>query len=84
MTEVEKGLSNEIAAKKYKINGPNVLTEKKRTPWFIDFAKEQSGYFALMLWAGAGFSFLAYGLETTDPSTVYLNSSYFSDSLTLC
>ena len=84
MTDVEKGLTNEIAAKKYKIHGPNVLTERKKTPWFVDFAKEQSGYFALMLWAGAGFSLVAYGLETTDPSTVYLNCSSFPDSFMPC
>lgn len=28
--------------------------------------------FSLMLWAGAGLCFIAFGLDQTDPSTLYL------------
>ena len=71
----EKGLTTDDVNKKMKIYGPNVLTEKKKTPWFVEYAKENTTFFALMLWAGAGFSFLAYGLDQEDPSTVYYISS---------
>lgn len=68
----EKGLTTNEVEMKFKTFGPNVLTEKKRTPWYVEYAHENMTFFSLMLWAGAGFSFFAYGLDESDPSTVIM------------
>jgi Cation transporter/ATPase, N-terminus. len=54
--------------------GDNVLTEKKKTPWYIQLLHEMVGFFSLLLWAGALLSFIAYALDSSDPSNVIINS----------
>lgn len=52
--------------------GENSLTEKKSMPWYLAFVKEMSGFFSLLLWFGAILCFIGYGLDSSDPSNLYL------------
>ena len=71
-TQVFQGLSNEKAKDKFDKIGPNALTEKKGLPWYILFLKEMTGFFSLLLWAGAILCFIGYGLDSSDNSNLYL------------
>lgn len=70
------GLSAAEAKNKLKIHGHNKLSERMKVPWYIQFIHEITTFFALLLWAGTALSFLAYGLDQSDPSNVspFLNS----------
>ncbi|CAG9330059.1 unnamed protein product [Blepharisma stoltei] len=71
-TDFDRGLSDEKAHNKLKVFGENKLTEKAGLPWYLHFIKCLTGFFSLMLWAGAILCFITYGIDQTDPSNVYL------------
>lgn len=71
-TNLETGLTEQIASNKMRIFGPNKLTERKPTPWYCVFLKTLLGFFSLLLWAGSALCFVAYGLSMSDPSNLYL------------
>ena len=71
-TDMERGLNEDIAAQKLNSIGPNKLTEKKATPWYCVFLKLLLGFFSLLLWAGSFLCLIAYGLDRSDPSNLYL------------
>ena len=71
-TDMERGLNEDIASHKLTTIGPNRLTEKKPTPWYCVFLKLLVGFFSLLLWAGSFLCFVAYGIDSTDPSNLYL------------
>jgi sodium/potassium-transporting ATPase subunit alpha len=56
--------------------GKNKLTEKKKTPWYFQLLHEFTGFFAYLLWASGILSFIAYGLDTSDPSNVIIIFNY--------
>eukprot|EP00359_Climacostomum_virens_P000955 CAMPEP_0204898890 /NCGR_PEP_ID=MMETSP1397-20131031/1538_1 /ASSEMBLY_ACC=CAM_ASM_000891 /TAXON_ID=49980 /ORGANISM="Climacostomum Climacostomum virens, Strain Stock W-24" /LENGTH=1138 /DNA_ID=CAMNT_0052066777 /DNA_START=88 /DNA_END=3504 /DNA_ORIENTATION=+ len=66
------GLSDSEAAKKLTIEGENKLTEKHSLPWYVLFMKQLTGFFSLLLWAGAILCFIAYGLNPADASNLWL------------
>ena len=59
-----------MAEKKILEIGKNVLSEKKKTPWYVKLIHELTSFFALLLWIGGGLCFLAFALDPTDPSNV--------------
>ena len=61
-TDFEQGLTSGAAAKKLSEIGPNQLTEKGKTPAYIVFLKEQTGFFSLLLWFGSLLCFIAYAI----------------------
>ena len=72
LPDEKKGLSSEGAQKKHETDGPNKLTEKAGTPWYIVFIKQMTGFFSLLLWFGAILCFIGYSLDSSDNSNLYL------------
>lgn len=66
------GLTETQAAEKLEKFGPNALSEKKGTPWYIWLLKEMTGPFSLLLWAGSILCFIGYFLDMEDQSNLYL------------
>src|SRR3990167_6207769 len=66
------GLNKDDAAQRNLKEGDNVLSEKETVPWWMKLIHEWTSPFALLLWAGAVLCFIAYGLDTNDPSNLYL------------
>lgn len=71
-TDPETGLTPDVAAQKLRTLGPNKLTEKKPKPWYCVFLGFLLGFFSLLLWAGSFLCLIAYGLDRSDPSNLYL------------
>jgi sodium/potassium-transporting ATPase subunit alpha len=68
------GLTENDAAERLRINGPNQLTEKKGIPWYIRFLLCMTGLFNYLLWAGSILCFISYGVQEDkcDQSNLYL------------
>lgn len=49
-----------------------MLTEKKKDPWYAQLLHEVTSFFSLLVWAGAILCFIAYGIDSSDPSNLYL------------
>jgi len=62
-TNLEKGLSESDAAERLETNGPNRLTPPKKTPEWVKFLEEMTGFFSLLLWAGSALCFIGYSLK---------------------
>lgn len=71
-TVFTQGLTSAQAAERNSKQGDNVLSEKKKDPWWMKLFHELTSPFALMLWAGSILCIVAYGLDTSDPSNLYL------------
>jgi len=72
-SDPERGLSSAVAVDRNKIYGDNVLTGKKKTPWYVKLLIELVTPFALILWVGAILSIVVYFIgEPPDPSNLYL------------
>lgn len=67
-----RGLSAAEARRKLADYGPNQLSPPRSTPEIVKFIKQLTGFFSLLLWAGSALSGLAYGLERSDPSNLWL------------
>jgi sodium/potassium-transporting ATPase subunit alpha len=67
-----QGLTSEQAKERNIKQGDNVLSAKKTTPWWAKLLHEWTAPFALLLWAGSALCFIAYGLDESDPSNLYL------------
>jgi len=70
-TDPVTGITNSQASEKLKIFGPNKLKEAKQHSWFVRLLLEMVGLFACILWVGAILSFISYGLDQSDPSSVF-------------
>jgi sodium/potassium-transporting ATPase subunit alpha len=57
-----QGLSTDFAKMRLEIDGLNELTEKGGNPWYVNFCKEMTGFFALLLWFGSLLCFIGYGV----------------------
>ena len=66
------GLTESQAAERLEKNGPNALSEKKGTPWYIRLLKEMTGPFSLLLWAGAILCLIGFFMDMSDQSNLYL------------
>jgi magnesium-transporting ATPase (P-type) len=73
-TDRERGLTSEAANAKHAEWGDNALQKKESTPWYIVFLHELTGFFSLLLWAGAFLCFIGYGIQEDkeDMSNLYL------------
>jgi sodium/potassium-transporting ATPase subunit alpha len=69
-----RGITTEFAKMRLEKEGKNELTEKKGSPWYVNFAKEMTGFFSLLLWFGAFLCFIGYGIQKSkdDKSNLYL------------
>ena len=65
-------MTNDKATKRLQDEGPNQLTEKKGLPWYCVLLKEMTGFFSLLLWFGSILCFIGYGINSSDPSNLYL------------
>jgi len=74
VTKDYKGLTAAQAEKRLEDEGPNDLTEKKGSPWYVNFAKEMTGFFSLLLWFGSFLCFIGYAIQENknDKSNLYL------------
>jgi sodium/potassium-transporting ATPase subunit alpha len=70
-THEENGLSDEEHNLRLARDGENRLTPPKERSLWLKFLDELTGFFALLLWAGAGLCFMAYSLQE-DVSNLYL------------
>lgn len=83
-TNPETGLTKEGAEAKIKEYGRNVLSEKKKEPWYFKLLKEFIGFFGILLMVGGFLCFLAYGLSPSDPSTVSIVYIFIKDVSGYC
>jgi len=71
-TSVQSGLSSSQVEELIRRDGVNRLTPPPQTPWWVKFAKQLFGGFALLLWLGAILSLLGYVADQSDTSFLYL------------
>lgn len=62
-TDREKGLTAAAARAALAKHGPNQLTPPRRTPVWVRFLRELTGFFSLLLWGGAALCFVGYALD---------------------
>ena len=67
-----QGLSSDQARERNIKQGDNVLSVRKTVPWWMKLIHEWTAPFALLLWAGSALCFIAYALDESDPSNLYL------------
>ena len=67
-TDVINGLASAKAEQVLKQNGPNALTPPKQIPEWVKFLKQMTNGFAILLWCGSLFSFIAYFIEQSQDS----------------
>ena len=71
-TSIENGLTEAKANELLIKNGPNALTPPKQTPEIIKFLKQMTNGFAILLWIGSLFSFIAFIIQwSQDKDTPY-------------
>jgi sodium/potassium-transporting ATPase subunit alpha len=71
-TDVKEGLTDAEAEVRIEQYGYNELTPPPTTPWWIQFIGHLTGFFSLLLWAAGILCFVAYGLDSEEPSNLYL------------
>lgn len=77
-TNIERGLSSNMAKELLARNGFNQLTPPKRTSELVKFFKLLTGGFSLLLWAGAILCFVAFCIDKyVNHTDAYDNVSYF-------
>ena len=65
-TDRTVGLTTSVYEAARKEFGENILTPPPTTPEWVKFLKELTGFFSLLLWAGAVLCFVGYGLERAE------------------
>lgn len=58
-TDPQAGLAAHEAGLRLKREGPNELKQRKKEPELVKFLRQMTNLFALLLWGGAGLSFMA-------------------------
>lgn len=69
-----KGLTTAFVNERLAADGKNELTERAGSPWYVNFLKEMTGFFSLLLWFGAFLCFIGYGIQKDkdDKANLYL------------
>lgn len=62
----DTGLSTESAKELLDQHGFNQLTPPKQTPAWLKFLRELTGFFSLLLWAGAVLCFVGYTIDRSE------------------
>lgn len=62
-SNLQTGLTTEMAIKRNLQEGDNKLPQKEKTPAWIRFLKEITNWFAIMLWIGSILSIITYILQ---------------------
>lgn len=70
--EPGRGLDEEEARRRLAVQGFNQLTPRKQVPEIVKFVKQLTSWFSLLLWAGSALSGVAYGLDRSDMSNLWL------------
>lgn len=73
-TDYVKGLSDAEAEKRNLEQGDNKLSERAKAPWWVMLIREMLNPFAVMLWVGAVLCMLAYIMQPSDLSNLYLGA----------
>ena len=69
---LEAGLTDaQVTAARAKY-GPNMLTPPATTPMWLKFLLQFADFFSMLLVIGGTLCFIAYGLDQTDPTNLYL------------
>ena len=71
-TDLNRGLTKEVAAKRLKENGKNELTPEDKVPEWKKFLAQMTGWFSLLLWAGSLLSFIGYALDPEEQGNLYI------------
>lgn len=66
IADLDVGLSEQDAAERLARDGPNILTPPPTKPEWQKVVHEMVGGFAILLWVGAGLSFLAYIIQASE------------------
>lgn len=85
-----QGLSSARAAEILARDGPNSLTPPKATPEIVKFLKQMVGGFSILLWIGAVFSWISFGIQLAqgaesafDNVSVWISTKWVCDPLTI-
>eukprot|EP00444_Apocalathium_aciculiferum_P050192 CAMPEP_0183508008 /NCGR_PEP_ID=MMETSP0371-20130417/8551_1 /TAXON_ID=268820 /ORGANISM="Peridinium aciculiferum, Strain PAER-2" /LENGTH=1113 /DNA_ID=CAMNT_0025704305 /DNA_START=68 /DNA_END=3409 /DNA_ORIENTATION=+ len=70
-----KGLSEQEAKNRFLRDGPNAMTPPKQTPEIVKFLMQFTNMFMILLMVASALSFLAYGLDKTEPVNLYCGSA---------
>ncbi|EGR34406.1 K antiporter P-type alpha subunit family protein, putative [Ichthyophthirius multifiliis] len=73
-THIETGLNEQQAEINIQIYGDNKLTEKPKKSKILIFLLELTNGFSILLWAGSFLCFLAFFIDSSDLSNLYLGS----------
>ncbi|TYZ66790.1 hypothetical protein PybrP1_002606 [[Pythium] brassicae (nom. inval.)] len=63
MTDVEHGMNTENVDMRREREGLNQLTPPKKVPEWLKYWRELTGFFCLLLWAGAAMCFVSYAIQ---------------------
>jgi sodium/potassium-transporting ATPase subunit alpha len=66
------GMTTAEGEKRVKEYGENKLTERAKSPWYVKLFHELTTFFSLLLWGAGILCFIAYGLDSSDMSNMYL------------
>ncbi|KXZ52251.1 hypothetical protein GPECTOR_10g882 [Gonium pectorale] len=70
----EKGLTSAQVEESRKKHGENRLTPPKVKPAWMLYLEQYTNFFSLLLIAGGVLCFIAYGIDQSDPSNLYLGA----------
>ncbi|NWS19701.1 AT12A ATPase, partial [Pachyramphus minor] len=77
------GLSSARAAEVLARDGPNALTPPKATPEIVKFLKQMVGGFSILLWIGAVFSWISFGIQLAQGAESPFDNLYLGVVLAL-
>lgn len=69
---LKNGLSSVEAQERLLRDGENRMPEKKKIHWFFKLFHELTTIFALLLWSGGALALVAFGLNPSDNSNLWL------------
>uniref|UniRef100_A0A8V5HHT5 Sodium/potassium-transporting ATPase subunit alpha n=1 Tax=Melopsittacus undulatus TaxID=13146 RepID=A0A8V5HHT5_MELUD len=82
-TSISEGLSSAKAAQVLARDGPNALTPPKATPEIVKFLKQMIGGFSILLWIGAVFSWISFGIQLAQGAESPFDNLYLGVVLAL-
>eukprot|EP01006_Ploeotia_vitrea_P056684 TRINITY_DN68116_c9_g3_i1.p2 TRINITY_DN68116_c9_g3~~TRINITY_DN68116_c9_g3_i1.p2 ORF type:complete len:1113 (-),score=653.57 TRINITY_DN68116_c9_g3_i1:66-3350(-) len=70
--DVKEGLDAAEVERRLEQYGDNALTPPPSKPAWLIFLSHMTGFFSLLLWGAGILCFIAYGLDSEEPSNLYL------------